>query len=106
MRGRMWESDSPSQSARGLAQSKTLREFVAGLSGRQLLDCTSPLALSDDVSATSNRHDIPPTSFSPPTFLLPSSAMQRLDAWPDTLAPCSLATCASRLSPANSATRK
>ncbi len=29
-----------------LAQSKTLREFVAGSSKRQLLDCASPLALS------------------------------------------------------------
>jgi len=34
-----------SESARGLAQSKTLREFTAGSNGRQLLDCASPLAL-------------------------------------------------------------
>jgi len=34
-----------SESARGLAQSKTLREFTAVASGRQLLDCASPLAL-------------------------------------------------------------
>jgi hypothetical protein len=33
------------KSARGLAQSKTLRDGVAGSSGRQLLDCASPLAL-------------------------------------------------------------
>ncbi len=41
--------DSASQSARGLAQSKTLREFVADPGKRQLLDCASPLALSGDV---------------------------------------------------------
>jgi hypothetical protein len=33
------------KSARGLAQSKTLRDRLAGPSGRQLLDCASPLAL-------------------------------------------------------------
>src|SRR5438093_2824 len=44
------QGDSLSQSARGLAQSKTLREFMAGWSGRQLLDCASPLALSDDAA--------------------------------------------------------
>ena len=33
------------KSARGLAQSRTLRDRLAGPSGRQLLDCASPLAL-------------------------------------------------------------
>src|SRR5262245_17448267 len=42
----------PSQSARGLAQSKALRDFMAGSSGRQLLECASPLALSHEVRIT------------------------------------------------------
>jgi hypothetical protein len=38
------QGESPSQSARGLAQSKTLRAFQPGESGRQLLECASPLS--------------------------------------------------------------
>jgi len=38
--------------ARSLAQSKTLRVFKVGWSGRQLLDCASALALCEDVGAT------------------------------------------------------
>src|SRR2546427_12344129 len=48
--------NSASQSARGLAQSKTLRECMAVSSWRQLLDCASPLALSDDDGASLNRY--------------------------------------------------
>jgi hypothetical protein len=47
------QGNSTSQSARGLAQSKTLREFKGGMSRRQLLDCASPLALSDDAANAS-----------------------------------------------------
>jgi len=36
------------ESARGLAQSMTLRAAGAGPPWRQLLDCASPLALSHD----------------------------------------------------------
>jgi hypothetical protein len=46
--GREAGEDCSSESARGLAHSKTLREFTASATGRQLLDCASPLALWDD----------------------------------------------------------
>jgi len=46
--------DSPCLSARGLTQSKTLRELLGGWNGHQRLDCASPLALSDDVGGKLN----------------------------------------------------
>ena len=42
------QGDSTPQSGRG-PHSKTLRDFAVGSSGRQLLDCASPLALSGDL---------------------------------------------------------
>jgi len=38
----------PSQSARGLAQSKSWRPLEPAVNSRSVLDCASPLALSDD----------------------------------------------------------
>src|ERR1035437_1016132 len=38
----------PSQSARGLAQSKSWRPLAPAVNSRSVLDCASPLALSDD----------------------------------------------------------
>jgi len=38
----------PSQSARGLAQSKSWRPLEPAVNARSVLDCASPLALSDD----------------------------------------------------------
>ena len=38
----------PSQSARGLAQSKSWRPLERAVNSRSVLDCASPLALSDD----------------------------------------------------------
>ena len=55
-----------SQSARGLAQSKTLRETMADPSVRQLLDCASPLALSQAAGATPTRYES--RRYAPPRF--------------------------------------
>jgi hypothetical protein len=38
----------PFQSARGLAQSKSWRPLEPAVNARSVLDCASPLALSDD----------------------------------------------------------
>jgi len=38
----------PSQSARGLAQSKSWRRLAPAVNARSVLDCARPLALSDD----------------------------------------------------------